>query len=145
MTYQDGSLSDCTWFDDESNCRRIEPHPTAKSNTEAWACILYGITVQCCSMEILSVRHRGLRELLERNSARLLRQELATRIRNVLTAPVLAESLEDLRAQGPPGWRIHKLSGDREEDWSISVSGNWRITFKESDGTIERLNLEDYH
>ena len=96
-------------------------------------------------MEILSVRHRGLRELLERNSARLLRQELATRIRNVLTALVLAESLEDLRAQGLPGWRIHKLSGDREEDWSISVSGNWRITFKESDGTIERLNLEDYH
>ncbi|MDE0508640.1 MAG: type II toxin-antitoxin system RelE/ParE family toxin [Gammaproteobacteria bacterium] len=96
-------------------------------------------------MEILSVRHRGLRELLERNSTRLLRQDLASRIRNVLTALVLAESLEDLRAQALPGWRIHKLSGDREDDWSISVSGNWRITFEVNDGMIERLNLEDYH
>ena len=112
---------------------------------EVGACILSGIAVQCCLMEILSVRHQGLQELLERNSSWLLKQGLASRIRNVLTALVLAESLEDLRTQALPGWRIHKLSGDREDDWSILVSGNWRITFEENDGTIERLNLEDYH
>ncbi|MCY4265107.1 MAG: type II toxin-antitoxin system RelE/ParE family toxin [Gammaproteobacteria bacterium] len=98
-----------------------------------------------CLGETLFVRHQGLQELLERNSSWLLKQGLASRIRNVLTALVLAESLEDLRTQALPGWRIHKLSGDREDDWSILVSGNWRITFEENDGTIERLNLEDYH
>ena len=29
--------------------------------------------------------------------------------------------------------------------WSVSVSENWRITFEEDDGHIDRLNLEDYH
>ena len=45
----------------------------------------------------------------------------------------------------PPGWRAHRLSGERETDWSVSVSGNWRITFRETDGYIDSLNLEDYH
>ena len=30
-------------------------------------------------------------------------------------------------------------------EWSVSVSGNWRITFEEAAGTVDRLNLEDYH
>lgn len=29
--------------------------------------------------------------------------------------------------------------------WSVSVSGNWRITFKEESGYVDGLNLEDYH
>jgi len=27
----------------------------------------------------------------------------------------------------------------------VSVSGNWRITFEERGGILDRLNLEDYH
>jgi proteic killer suppression protein len=46
---------------------------------------------------------------------------------------------------GPPGWRIHQLTGDRAGTWSISVSGNWRITFRIEDGEISNLDLEDYH
>jgi proteic killer suppression protein len=47
--------------------------------------------------------------------------------------------------QGPPGWRVHQLTGDRAETWSISVSGNWRITFEVINHEIEHLDLEDYH
>jgi predicted ATPase len=36
-------------------------------------------------------------------------------------------------------------SGDRAGTWSISVSGNWRITFDVEDDEISSLNLEDYH
>lgn len=46
---------------------------------------------------------------------------------------------------GPPGWRIHRLTGSRANTWSISVSGNWRITFGLIDNEIYDLNLEDYH
>ena len=46
---------------------------------------------------------------------------------------------------GPAGWRIHRLKGDRAGDWSISVSGNWRLTFVIVGGAIVNLNLEDYH
>ena len=96
-------------------------------------------------MVIGSVRHRGLRRLLENDSPRLLRQDLADRVRNILTALVLADDIDQLVAQAPPGWRVHRLTGDRRNVWSISVSGNWRITFEEQYGAIERLNLEDYH
>jgi len=47
--------------------------------------------------------------------------------------------------QGPPGWRIHPLTGDRAGTWSMSVSGNRRITFPFENGEIRDLNLEDYH
>jgi proteic killer suppression protein len=46
---------------------------------------------------------------------------------------------------GPPGWRIHHLKGDRAGTWSISVSGNWRLTFDIEQDEICNLNLEDYH
>ena len=43
-----------------------------------------------------------------------------------------------------PGYRLHKLKGERKEIWSISVSGNWRITFKFEEGNIYIVNYEDY-
>ena len=67
------------------------------------------------------------------------------RVRNILTVLVLAEHMEGFIAEAPRGWRVHRLSGDRRNEWSVSVSGNWRITFEEIDGVIVRLNLEDYH
>ena len=56
-----------------------------------------------------------------------------------------AEHIDGFIAQAPPGWHVHRLSGDRRNEWSVLVSGNWRITFEESGGRISRLNLEDYH
>ena len=58
---------------------------------------------------------------------------------------LVVEDINDLLANAPRGWRVHRLSGDRQGEWSVSVSGNWRITFKEADGGIEHLHLEDYH
>ena len=66
-------------------------------------------------------------------------------MRKILTALILAEHIDGFIADAPHGWRVHRLSGDRQDEWSVSVSGNWRITFKEEDSYIDRLNLEDYH
>ena len=96
-------------------------------------------------MVIRSVRHRGLRQLLERDSSRFLRADLVGRVRNVLTVLVLADDMDAFLADAPRGWRVHRLSGDRQTEWSVSVSGNWRITFEEDSGRIDDLNLEDYH
>ena len=96
-------------------------------------------------MIVRSVRHRGLRQLLERDSNRLLKHDLADRVRNIMTALVLANDIESFVREAPRGWRVHRLSGDRRGEWSVSVSANWRITFEEHEGGIERLNLEDYH
>ena len=96
-------------------------------------------------MIINSVRHKGLREFIEKGSSRYLDQRLVQRIRNVITVLVLVEDLDELLEKAPSGWRVHSLSGKRQNQWSVSVSGNWRITFEERGGIIEHLNLEDYH
>jgi len=96
-------------------------------------------------MLIRSVRHRGLKRLIEDNQTKGLRPDLVARMRNILTALILAEDMGRFRASAPPGWRVHRLSGDRKDTWSISTLGNWRITFEEEDGYLDLLDLEDYH
>ena len=46
-----------------------------------------------------------------------------------MTVLILAENIEEFATDAPPGWRVHRLSGNRPDTWSVSVSGNWRITF----------------
>ena len=96
-------------------------------------------------MIIRSVRHRGLRRLIENDNPRFLRHDLVDRVRKILTVLILAEELDSFIADAPPGWRVHRLLGDRQGEWSVSVSGNWRITFEEDHSYVDRLNLEDYH
>lgn len=54
-------------------------------------------------MIIHSVRHRGLRCLLEQDSVRHLPSQLGDRVRKILTALVLAEDLHDFVASAAPG------------------------------------------
>ena len=96
-------------------------------------------------MIIRSVRHRALRKLLEDNDARLLQPSLSNRVRRVMTVLILAKDMNEFITNAPPGWRVHPLSGGRRNDWSVSISRNWRITFEEVDGRVNGLNLEDYH
>ncbi|CAE6796070.1 type II toxin-antitoxin system RelE/ParE family toxin [Nitrospira defluvii] len=96
-------------------------------------------------MIIRSVRHRGLKRFVERDQSSGLRPDLVDRIRNILTALIVAENIRMFRDGAPSGWRVHQLSGDRKGTWSISTSGNWRITFQEEHGYVDLLDLEDYH
>jgi len=94
-------------------------------------------------MIIRSIRHRGLRRFVEDNDPRSINADLVNRVRNVLAVLIAAEDMDGV--SGPPGWRIHQLTGDRRGTWSISVSGNWRITFDLERNAILNLDLEDYH
>ncbi len=94
-------------------------------------------------MRIASTRHKGLKRLIEDDDDREIRPDLVRRVRNILAVLISAPDIRSIH--GPPGWRIHQLSGDRAETWSISVSGNWRITFDLHGDEIRNLNLEDYH
>jgi proteic killer suppression protein len=44
-----------------------------------------------------------------------------------------------------PGLRLHGLAGDRAGIWSVTVSGNWRVTFRFDGEDAEVVNYEDYH
>jgi proteic killer suppression protein len=44
-----------------------------------------------------------------------------------------------------PGYRLHELKCARAGTWSVSVSGNWRLTFTFLEGDAFDVDLEDYH
>ena len=53
-----------------------------------------------------------------------------------------ATRVEDLRT--PPGHRLHRLEGDREGQWSISVNDQFRICFTWGAGGPEQVEIVDY-
>ena len=91
---------------------------------------------------IKSFKHKGLRKFYETGSRQGIQAQHASKLRMQLAALDSARVLEDLDI---PGYRFHELKGNRKGIWSISVSGNWRITFKFTDGNIFIVNYEDYH
>ena len=46
----------------------------------------------------------------------------------------------------PPNYGAHRLTGDLDGIWSLTVTKNWRMTFRVNDALgIVDLDLEDYH
>ncbi len=91
---------------------------------------------------IKSFKHKGLRRFYEIGSTAGVQPAHRKRLRLQLAALDTAAHIEDMEI---PGFRLHPLKGDRKGLWSISVSGNWRITFEFQDGNAYVLNYEDYH
>ncbi len=81
--------------------------------------------------------------MIEDDDDRGIRGDLVERVRKIVAVLIVAQDMHEVR--GPPGWRLHQLSGDRTGTWSIAVSGNWRITFEVVDNEIAHLDVEDYH
>ena len=59
-----------------------------------------------------------------------------------LSALDTAQTIEDIDV---PGYRLHSFKGSRKGLWSITVNGNWRVTFEFTDGNAYIVNYEDYH
>ncbi|MFN3164463.1 MAG: type II toxin-antitoxin system RelE/ParE family toxin [Pseudohongiellaceae bacterium] len=91
---------------------------------------------------IVSIKHKGLKELFINGNSRGDNPGHAAKLRMQLAALDTAIVIEDLDI---PGYRLHRLSGDRRGTWSISVSGNWRLTFRFADGNVYLLNYGDSH
>ena len=91
---------------------------------------------------IKSFRHKGLKQLFEAGKSRGISANLTKR---------LIRQLDFLnRATGPsdmnlPGYGLHELKGARKGTWSVSVSGNWRLTFTFQSVDAHDVDLEDYH
>ena len=80
--------------------------------------------------------------MFEKGQARLIDPSLRVRVANILAVLDAAASALDLVG---PGNRLHELQGDQEGVWSVTVSGNWRITFRFTDGNAQDVDLIDYH
>jgi len=95
---------------------------------------LYGV--------IKSFRHRGLERFFRTGSKAGIQAKHAPRLRLQLFALDNAKSPLDMNA---PGWRLHRWVGDLKDQWAVSVSGNWRLTFKFEGEDAVVVDYQDYH
>ena len=91
---------------------------------------------------IKSFRHKGLRRLFETGNTSGVQAAHSKRLRMQLAALDTAKVIADMDV---PGFRLRRLKGALQARWSISVNGNWRITFEFKDGNTYVLDYEDYH
>ena len=96
-------------------------------------------------MEIRNIRHKGLRNFVEKNNAKGLPQDYVTKIADIMAYLIDIESIDevfDLQKYKP-----HLLAGDRGGTYSLHVTANWRITFRHDADENELVDVDfgDYH
>ena len=91
---------------------------------------------------IKKVKHRGLKKLLAKGDGKGLSQNHVEKIEDILTVLNAAKKPADVDI---PGYDLHRLHGVRKGEWSVTVSGNWRVTFKFDGIDVTDVNYEDYH
>lgn len=96
-------------------------------------------------MRIRNVIHRGLKRFIERDDASGLAPAVVEKVRNIVTFLQEMQDVQELRDVA--SWKAHQLTGDRKGTWSLSVTRNWRMTFRadQTKGEIIDLDYEDYH
>lgn len=94
-------------------------------------------------MDIESIAHKGLRRFFETGNSKGLVGDVM-RLRKMLAFIDAAASLDELSV--PPNYGLHELKGDRSGTWAMTVTRNWRLTFKiDEAGALVDMDLEDYH
>ncbi len=58
---------------------------------------------------------------------------------------VLLDKGKDPSALNMPGYRLHQLKDGRRDEWSATVSGNWRPVFEFTGEHATNVDLVDYH
>ncbi len=91
---------------------------------------------------IRTFRHKGLEAFFTKDDPRKILADRVDRITRLLDRLEGAKVPQDMNL---PGWGFHELKGRRKGEYAVSVSGNWRITFRFEGVDAFDVNLEDYH
>lgn len=93
-------------------------------------------------MAILGFKHKGLARFFTQGTIAGIQSKHARRLRLILARLSVATEPRDM---GLPGLHLHPLKGDREGTWTVSVSANWRVTFRFLGPDVTDVHYEDYH
>lgn len=93
-------------------------------------------------MSIISFKHKGLEKFFTKGVTAGIQHQHRQKLRLILGMLDAAVCVQDMDA---PGLRLHKLTGKRKNDYAVTVSGNWRVTFQFKNGDVYIINYEDYH
>ena len=91
---------------------------------------------------IASFKHRGLKALYDGRTARRVAPEHIQKLRDILGILDRSQRPQDVDL---PGLRLHQLKGELTGHYAITVSGNWRVTFRFEDGDVVDVDYLDYH
>ncbi|USE36785.1 type II toxin-antitoxin system RelE/ParE family toxin [Endozoicomonas sp. SCSIO W0465] len=91
---------------------------------------------------IISFLHKGLERFYRTGKTSGIQAQHAKKLKRILLLLNRAKQIGDLDI---PGFRLHPLKGERKGIWSVTVSGNWRVTFRFNGNDAEIINYEDYH
>jgi proteic killer suppression protein len=91
---------------------------------------------------IKSFQHKGLQSFFETGSKAGIQPHHAPKVRRQLVRLDDAKGPEDMNI---PGWRMHRLSGNLAGFYSVTVNGNWRMTFTFENGDAVLVDYQDYH
>lgn len=91
---------------------------------------------------IKSFRHRGLQAFFEKGSKAGIQPHHAPKLARQLARLNVARGAADMNV---PGWRLHELSGELAGHYSVTVNGNWRMTFRFESEDAVLVDYRDYH
>ncbi len=88
-----------------------------------------------------SFRHKGLEEIHVTGKTRRIAADQVRKCVRILQLLEVAEKPDEMNIVG---LRFHRLQGAPKR-WSVSVTGNYRITFGWSGENALGVDLDDYH
>ena len=91
---------------------------------------------------IKSFKHKGLEDFFYDGTKKGIQAKHFAKLEDILDVLDAASVVEDMNY---PGSNLHHLRGNRQGEWSVKVSGAWRITFEFRDGDAFVVNYENYH
>ena len=91
---------------------------------------------------IRSFKHRGLKALYDGRTTRRVAPAHVEKLRDILAVLDRSRGTDDMDI---PGFRLHSLKGNLAGFWAVSVSGNWRVTFRFDNGHAVDVGYVDYY
>jgi proteic killer suppression protein len=96
-------------------------------------------------VKIRSFANKALKRLYRQGNPKGLPADAVDKIRKMLAFIEDMDEVEELKALA--AWDAHPLKGDRKGIWSLTVTRNWRLTFRADAAAkeIDDIDFEDYH
>lgn len=91
---------------------------------------------------IKTFRHKGLQTFFETSSKAGIQPHHATKLKRQLLRLDISKEPANMNM---PGWNLHELVGDLAGHYSVTVNGNWRMTFRFDGEDAVLVDYQDYH
>ncbi|MCK6406012.1 MAG: type II toxin-antitoxin system RelE/ParE family toxin [Rhodocyclaceae bacterium] len=91
---------------------------------------------------IKTFQHKGLKAFFETGNKTGIQPHHAAKLRRQLARLDVAKTADDMKL---PGWGLHSLTGNLAGHYSVTVNGNWRLTFMFEGEDAVLVDYQDYH